>query len=140
MKYLIARTLTSLMLVVVGLMAAQAQSTSVIKVNVPFEFNFGDRTFPAGEYSLVQPRQHLLVLRDSRGHYIAQAFTAGIESLTPADSTKLKFFNSDGQHVLTEVWQKLDSSGQRLYPAKNSTNFAMHRSTEAREASEGSQP
>ena len=53
MKYLIARTLTSLMLVVAGLTAAQAQSTSVIKVNVPFEFNFGDRTFPAGEYSLV---------------------------------------------------------------------------------------
>jgi hypothetical protein len=121
-------------------MAAQAQSTSVIKVNVPFEFNFGDRTFPAGEYSLVQPMQHLLVLRDSRGHYIAQAFTGGIESLTPADATKLKFSNSDGQHVLTEVWQKLDSSGQRLYPAKNSTNFAKHRSTEAREASEGSQP
>ena len=140
MKYLIARTLTSLMLVVVGLMAAQAQSTSVITVNVPFEFNFGDRTFPAGEYSLVQPIQHLLVLRDSRGHYIARAFTGGIESLTPAEATKLKFSNSDGQHVLTEVWQKLDSSGQRLYPAKNSTKFAKHRSTQAREASEGSQP
>ena len=141
MKHLIVRTLTSLMLVVAGLTAAQAQSTSVIKVNVPFEFNFGDRVFPAGEYSLVQPMQHLLVLRDSRGRSIAQAFTGGIESLTPADATKLKFSNSDdGQHVLTEVWQKLDSSGQRLYPAKNSTNFDKHRSTEAREASEGSQP
>ena len=141
MKQIIARTLTSLVFLVMGLpIVTQAQSTQVIKVTIPFEFNFGDRTFPAGEYSLVQPMQHLLVLRDSRGHYIAQTFTGGVESLTPADATKLKFSNSDSQHVLTEVWQKSDSSGQRLFPAKDSTNFAKHRSTEAREALEGSQP
>ena len=46
MKQLIARTLTSLTLVVVWLAAtAQAQSTPlVIKVKIPFEFSIGDRT------------------------------------------------------------------------------------------------
>lgn len=141
MKQLVARTLMLLTLAVMGLtMTAQAQITSVIKVNIPFEFNFGGRTFPAGEYSLMQPMQHLLVLRDSRGHSIAQTFTGGVESLTPADATKLRFSNSDGQYVLTEVWQNLDSSGQRLYSAKSSMTVGKHRSTEAREASEGSQP
>ena len=48
MKNLIARTLTLLMLAVSGLTMASAQTTSVIKVNVPFEFSFADRTFPAG--------------------------------------------------------------------------------------------
>ncbi len=33
-------------------MAAQAQS-KVITANIPFEFNFGGKTFPAGDYSLV---------------------------------------------------------------------------------------
>jgi hypothetical protein len=141
MKQLVARTLMLLTLAVMGLtMTSQAQITSVIKVNIPFEFNFAGRTFPAGEYSLMRPMQHLLVLRDSRGHSIAQTFTGGVESLTPADATRLKFSNSDGQYVLTEVWQNLDSSGQRLYSTKSSTTIAKHRSTEAREASEGSQP
>ena len=141
MNNMITRTLTLLMLVVLGLtMTVSAQTTSVIKVNVPFEFSFAGRTFPAGEYTLVQPMQHLLVLRDSRGHSIAQAFTGGVESLTLADATKVKFTNSDGQYALTEVWQNLNSSGQRLYPSKNSASLANHRSTEARAAAEGSQP
>ena len=87
MKNLIARTLTLLMLAVLGLTMASAQTTSVIKVNVPFDFSFADRTFPAGEYSLIQPMQHLLVLRDARGYSIAQSFTGGIESLSAADAT-----------------------------------------------------
>ena len=50
MKRLIARTLTSLLLVVLWLGgAAYAQLThAVIKVNIPFEFNVGNKTFPAG--------------------------------------------------------------------------------------------
>jgi len=139
MKNLIARTLTLLMLAVLGLTMASAQTTSVIKVNVPFEFSFADRTFPAGEYSLIQPMQHLLVLRDARGYSIAQSFTGGIESLSAADATKLKFVNQDGQYVLKEVWESLDSSGQRLYPSKNNAKL-VRRSIEARAAAEGSQP
>jgi len=83
--------------------------------------------------------QHLLVLRDARGYSIAQSFTGGIESLSAADATKLKFVNQDSQYVLTEVWESLDSSGQRLYPSRNNANL-VRRSTEARAAAEGSQP
>jgi hypothetical protein len=140
MKHLIALTLTSLMLAIVALpLAAQTQSR-VIKANIPFEFNFDDKTFPAGDYSLVQPMQHLLVLRDSRGPAIAQTFSEGVESLTVSDATKLKFAYFGGHRVLTEVWQNQNSSGLRLYPTANSTNFAKHRSTEDRAAAEGSQP
>lgn len=124
MRHPIARTLTSLMLVVVGLvMRVQAQSTSVIRVNIPFEFSFGDHTFPAGDYSLVQPLQHFVVLRDSRKRTIAHVLTRGIDSLTPAAATKLKFDYFGGQHVLTEVWQEHDSSGERLYATKDRRNF-----------------
>jgi len=59
MKQLIARTLTSLLLAV-GFLAgiANGQATSwVVKVNIPFEFNVGNKTFPAGSYSLAQPLQ-----------------------------------------------------------------------------------
>ena len=141
MKHMITRTLTSLMLVTIGIaMTAQAQSASVIKVNVPFEFTFGDQTFPAGDYSLTQPQQHLVVLRDSRGRTIAQTLTGGIESLTPATATELKFQSYGDQHILAEVWQQYQTSGERLDQVKNVTTLAKHRSIEARETAEGSRP
>ena len=140
MTHPIARTLTSLMLVVVGLaMRVQAQS-AVIRVNIPFEFSFGDHTFPAGDYFLVQPRQHLVLLRDWQKRSIAQVLTVGICSLTPAAATKLKFDYFGGQHVLTEVWQEHDSSGERLNSTRDRRNFVNHRSTATREATEGRKP
>jgi hypothetical protein len=67
MKNLIVRTLMSIIFAVMALAAtSRAQSIQVIKVHIPFEFNFGGHSFPAGAYSLVQPRPHFLELRDSR--------------------------------------------------------------------------
>jgi hypothetical protein len=141
MTRLFARTLTLFILAMLGLVAtASAQSMSVIKVNVPFEFNFGDRTFPAGTYTLVQSRQHFLTLRDSQGRAISQLFTEGIESPRPADSTQLKFDASDGQHRLVEVWKEQNSSGERLRQAKVQTSQAKRRSLEDEKTAEGGQP
>lgn len=141
MKQLIARVLTSFVLVVVWLTAAaQAQSSWVIKVNIPFEFNVGDQVFPAGDYSLVQPLQHFLMLRNSRGQTIASVFAVGVDSQKPVAAPKLAFYSSGGRHVLSEVWQQEESTGLRLFPAKQRTAVAKHGSPEARETAEGSQP
>lgn len=141
MKNLITRTLTSLMLAVVGLgTVASAELAPVIKVSIPFEFNFGDQTFPAGDYTLVQPQQHVLVLRDARGHLVAQRLTGGVESTNASDVTKLRFKTVDGQHILAEVWEQGDASGLRVYPPKSRNDVARNRSTESRDRAEGSQP
>jgi hypothetical protein len=141
MKNLFTRTVTLLGLMVVGLaMTAAAQSSAVIKANIPFDFNFAGRTFPAGEYSIVQPIQHVLALRDSRKQTIAQTFTGGIESITPAEDTKLKFYSRDGQYYLSEVWQAQDSAGELLYQKKFQVDYAKSRSTDATDTATGSQP
>jgi hypothetical protein len=140
MKTLIARTLMSVMFAVVGLGAtAPAQSIQVIKVNIPFEFSFGDRSFPAGRYSLVQPRPHFLELRDSREHFIAQVLTGDLYSRTPAASTQLKFYSSDGKHVLAEIWERQGSSGEMLYQPKPAVDLAKRRSTADRDTAQGGQ-
>jgi hypothetical protein len=139
MKKLIARTLMSVTFAIIGLAAtAPAQSVQVIKVNIPFEFSFGNRSFPAGPYSLVQPRPHFLELRDSRGHFIAQVLTGDVYARTPATSTKLKFYSSDGRHVLAEVWERQESSGEQLYLPKPAANLAK-RSTVDRDTAQGGQ-
>lgn len=141
MARLFARSLTLFILAMLGLVVtASAQSMSVIKVNVPFEFNFGDRTFPAGTYTLVQSRQHFLSLRNSQGRTVAQLLTEGIESPSPADSTLLKFDASEGQHRLVEVWKEQNASGERLLQAKVQTSQAKRRSLDNGKTAEGGQP
>ncbi|MBI3477699.1 MAG: hypothetical protein HY010_18350 [Acidobacteria bacterium] len=140
MKHLVTRTLASLTLAVMGLaVAAPAQTTHNLKVNVPFEFQFGSQTFPAGQYTFTQPEQNVMVLRDARGRAVAQALTAGIESRATFNESKLKFATADGMHILSEVWDGSDT-GQQLTHVKEQVVMAKRRSTDSREAAEGSQP
>jgi len=140
MKNPIARALMSVMFAIVVLaVAAPAQSIQVIRVKVPFEFSFGDHSFPAGQYSLVRPRPHLLELRDPRGRFIAQVLTGDIYSQTPATSTKVKFYSSNGRHFLAEVWERQEFSGEQLYAPKPAVDLAKRRSTVDRDTAQGGQ-
>lgn len=139
---LVGRVLTSLLLFVVylgGLAHAQV-TTRVIKVNIPFEFSVGVRTFPAGDYSLIQSIQHLLVLRDSRGQTVASVITNSVDNSTPSAVAKLRFRSLDGQYALAEVWQPNESVGDHLVNSRRAVAIAKHRSDESHEAAEGSQP
>jgi hypothetical protein len=119
MTRFITRSFALVMLVFVGLsLPSVAQSTRIIKVKIPFEFTFGGRVFPAGEYSLLQPEEHILRLRDANGKTAGQVFTQGVEANMAAASTVLRFQVAEGQHNLFEVWHEQDSSGERVYPAK----------------------
>ncbi|MBI3476699.1 MAG: hypothetical protein HY010_13285 [Acidobacteria bacterium] len=143
MKQAMKRTLTSLLLFVVYSAGnVLAQSTAVIKVNIPFEFSLGDRTFQPGDYSLTQPMQHFLVLRDARGQTVASTFTNEIESSSAPATSKLRFYSVGGRHELIEVWQQNASEGHHIYPANANHRLfvARHRSSESREAAEGTKP
>jgi hypothetical protein len=121
MKHLIAHTLTTLLLVMAGLAAtasAQSLPNKVVKVHIPFEFNLGDKTFPAGDYSLTEPMQNLLVLRDSNDYPVAQVLTVGMDLPSALASTKLKFNASNGRYALAEVWRGDEQTGQKLFLVK----------------------
>jgi hypothetical protein len=130
MKSFIARIFASMLVVIMGMAAsAQAQTISTIKVSIPFEFSFGTKTFPAGNYALLQPSEHFLVLRDSEGNNVAEVPTQFVESFRPADGTKLKFYPSNGKYTLAEVWLRESYSGLELYKAKQQ-NFERARSVQ----------
>lgn len=123
MKNLMARTLTTLTLAMValataGLASAQSSPNKLVKVHIPFEFNFGDKTFPAGDYSLTEPVQNLLVLRDSNDRQLAQVLTVNRELPTAFAQAKLLFDSANGEHTLTEVMRGDEMSSQQLYPVK----------------------
>ena len=139
MARFIVRTMTLLMLAVAGMaVTASAQSLRVTKVNVPFEFNFGKQTFPAGEYTIVQPQRHVLMLRNSQGRILAQVLTKGVDSNVPAAMTKVDFVVSEGKYSLAEVWRAQDVSGEHLY--QSAPKPAEARATDAGKAAEVGQP
>jgi hypothetical protein len=141
MKQAIRYTLASLWLVVVWAAgAAHAQSVALIKVNIPFDYSFGDKIFPPGNYSLVRPQPHFLVLRDASGQTIALAFTSGVESSTASSTSKVMFRSVDGQNVLSEVWHQDASLGERLPSANTRASKAKYRTSGVGQTVEGNQP
>ena len=141
MKWTIRFTLASLVLaVVLAAGSAHAQSAALIKVNIPFGFSFGNKTFPSGKYSLVQPQPHFLVLRDARGQTIALAFTSGVESSTASATNKVMFHSVDGQNVLSEVWHQDASWGEKLHSTNTRVPSGKHRKSKVGQAVDRNQP
>jgi hypothetical protein len=112
MIQLIRCAFTSLVVAAVWLAGTvYAQSAQrVIKVHIPFEFNIGDNTFPVGDYSVTQPLQDFLALRNARGQTIASTLTRPVESSTAPEKPALRFYFSGGHHALAEVWQPEDGA------------------------------
>src|SRR5262249_44270324 len=92
-----------------------AQTAWKITATVPFDFNVGSKTLPAGEYSVVTPKQHFMQLLNARGVPVAYAFTGAIESGEAAEKTLLQFHRIDGQYFLNQVWVEGEQRGEQLY-------------------------
>jgi hypothetical protein len=141
MKQAIRSTLASFVLVVVWAAGtAHAQSWGLIKVNIPFDFSFRNKTFPSGRYFLVQPQPHFLLLRDARGQTIAFTFTSTVESSTASATSKVMFRSVDGQNSLSEVWRQDARWGEKVYSTNTRDSSAKHRTSEAGQRVDGNQP
>ena len=130
MKNVFARTLTSLLLVLLTLgPAAQAQSgPQIIKANIPFEFGVGNQVFPAGSYSLVSTPPALLELRDAEGHILTKVLTNSVEASKTTVTPKLQFRSEGGRYSLAQVWQENHSIGQELQPSRSRVKTAKRNS------------
>ena len=142
MKRLVAPAISSLFLAVLLLTGyAHGQYVSqAIKVRVPFAFDVGDKTFPAGDYSVLQTAPYLLSLRDVQGHVLANLLTGSVERAESHGPAKLDFYVDDDRHVLARVWREDESLGHQVSSSKRSTYLAKRRTTSIQAAAEGSQP
>jgi hypothetical protein len=142
MKRLVASTINALFVAVL-LLAGNAYGQylgHVIKVKVPFAFDVADKTFPAGDYSLLQTAPYLISLRDSEGHVLANVLTGSVERAESHGPAKLDFYVDGDRHVLARVWQEHESFGHQVSSSKRSTYLARRRNTRIQAAAEGSQP
>ena len=112
------------LLVLVGSMAVAAQAqTSGRKqliANIPFQFNVGNKTLPAGEYSVreVNPESGgVLLLRSRDGNASAMIQVESVISKAP-ESAKLIFHRYGNKYFFVQAWIDGDNTGMQAPRSK----------------------
>ena len=106
------------MIVVVGSMAvaAQAQTNgrSQLIANIPFQFSVGNKTLPAGEYTVsqVNPASDRAVLQLRRKDGKATAMVQMMTAIGKAqESAKLIFHRYGNQYFFAQAWLDGEQTG-----------------------------
>lgn len=135
MKKQITGTLAVLsLLFALAVVSVQAQRVSRITAHIPFAFQIGDKTLPAGDYNIKRLSQNALVIEDASGEtsVIAQA-PGRVESNAKQKTERLVFRQYGEQYFLAQVWMDRGSAGREL----NMTNAEREAANEYKLAQHG---
>ncbi len=83
-------------------------------VAIPFPFQDGNRTFPAGEYLIQPTSDRTLVLRDREGDHTGLIMTIGEQRAHAQRSATVIFHRYGEQYFLSDVWLANSTTGQQL--------------------------
>ena len=117
MKKNIIRTVAAAGLMMLALASAQAQQRRTLNVNVPFDFNAGEKTLPAGAYTLTELSSSAYVLRDSEQQPVAvvRADAAVSARDDKARGPRVAFRKYEDRVFLAQVWMTGGAEGQELH-------------------------
>jgi hypothetical protein len=128
----------SLMLAL-AVVSVQAQTRNRIEVQIPFAFQIGDKTLPAGDYSIKQLSQDTLAIESLNGDERVVAPAAGRVEQNPnakPSTEKLVFRQYGEQYFLAQVWMTRGASGREL----NKTDAERNAASELKLARHGAKP
>ena len=97
-----------------------------VKADVPFEFTFRDKVFPAGGYVLACTPV-AVQLRNAQGEIVATEVAHSVISRDALWTPKLVFSTGTGSHVLSQIWPGAGQSGYELAPSKSASLLAKQR-------------
>ena len=103
-------------LAAVGCLSLHAQ-TITVKATIPFEFQLGAQTLPAGDYYVFHS-DHVLRLRAAGGPIAAMALTSAAAPEPNASPSKLVFRRYGNEYFLAKVWIGYARSGVAVPPVK----------------------
>ncbi len=122
--------LMTVVLLCVSASYAQFAHQLILKVDVPFEFNIGMKTFPAGRYFVTKAAPDTLALRDRNNNTLTTFVTSSAQSLEVQPAPKVKFVRlEDGRNVLTEVWAAGTTFGYQISVPKRLVILAKNQTT-----------
>jgi len=104
-------------LAALGCLALQAQTINVT-ATIPFEFQAGRYTMPAGEYSIAHSNGVLRLRCDSAANKSVMLIAMPASSEPAGTPSKLIFNRYGNQHFLARVWRNGNSNTIAVLPAK----------------------
>ncbi|MGB6901086.1 MAG: hypothetical protein WBE12_20995, partial [Candidatus Acidiferrum sp.] len=111
------RTLVMAGVVALAIMSSTrvAQAQENMKVTIPFDFVAGNRSLPAGEYSVnVSGQTHMLILVDRKDGAPTILGAHDVVAREPQSQSKLIFNRYGDRYFLSQVWMQGNSRGRQL--------------------------
>lgn len=109
-------TMLSLVLMLTAVSVC-AQSVRSKVTNIPFSFVVGQKTLPAGEYTLEPNRKdsHIVWLIQRRDGRTSALFTTmPVRASETEEDAKLIFHKYGDQYFLSQIWSRGENSGREL--------------------------
>jgi hypothetical protein len=104
------------LLLVLSSASVQAQSKRN-SIDIPINFIVGQKTFPAGEYTVEPTRQdsqNEWLLENTNRHFSVVFTTIPVWSSVTQEQTKLVFNRYDDQYFLSQIYTAGDNSSREL--------------------------
>lgn len=91
-------------------------NTLIGKVEIPFNFSVGDKTLPAGTYSVSRITQDKVVLqlRSEDGREVIRILTHSVQAKESPAIGKLSFHRYGETYFLFQIWEPDDNQGRQL--------------------------
>lgn len=104
---------------------AQARAYHVVSSDVPFTFQIGERTFKPGLYDFIMASPGVVVMRDSRGHIVANIATRPKTTGGLARNIKLVFNTHTKTAQLIQIWAAKNEPGMDVVGEEKSVRTAQ---------------
>ena len=109
-------TMFSLLLILTAVsVAAQSERSKI--TNIPFSFIVGEKTFPAGDYTVEPNRRDydkVWLVQSRDGHASVLFATMPVRASETQEKTKFVFHKYGDQYFLSQIWTPGGNSGREL--------------------------
>ncbi|HEY1263112.1 MAG TPA: hypothetical protein VGF06_06290 [Terriglobales bacterium] len=117
--------LTSLLLgVLLTTVPAWGQSLR-LRVEVPFRFVAGGKSFAPGEYFVIRVAPNTVELRDSDYRFLGFIAASEVQAREPHRASVVVFQPQGGERVLKQVWAEGTQQGYELSTGKAPASMAL---------------
>ena len=112
---IVALTLVALSFLTVSTSFAQDK----VRADVPFAFQVGKASLPAGTYTVSKVADHSLVIRNSKQVSEAALANYGSDERSKIQSPKMIFHQYGNSYFLAEIWDGTGNIGMKLPESKH---------------------
>ena len=105
MKNIVSRLLIAIVVIVVSV-AAQAQNSTILRADVPFDFMIGQHQLTSGTYTVRSIASEIDAWYNGQGQSLFVMRTIPAGKMDSANTCKLVFHRYGDEYFLSELWSQ----------------------------------